>query len=1311
MSSRRSGLVVAALCCPFCLACAAEPDDVDEFTADAPAALDPDSPATDEALRELEAARPPEQAAATPVTDDDTDARAMLIGDFDGDGSADIFRADWNGNGRQYNLALLSRETSWARWAGPLAILLGGDTRQLYVGDFDGDGSDDIFRADQGGDGSQYNMWFSPDGAGGWTWRAGPGVILGGDDRHLYVGDFNGDGRDDLLLAHDESTDQNRIYLSQGDGGWTTWSSGLGYWLGGDDREVLIADFDGDGDDDILRADGGGDGREYNRLALSKGNGGWSVHFNSPPRILKGGNRALYVGDFDGDGAADLFRADWNGDGTQYNAAMPSHGDGSWGYWAGIALDMAPESRALHVGDFDGDGRDDILLADWSGNGRDDNRVIRSLGGGAWGIWEQPKWWLGGSNREIHVANFDLDGRADILRADWNADGKAYNRVDHSKGDGSWTHGPNPAIWLGGSQGVGLPEIPTILRAVTGYEDGEYVAPHVPPVRTSNDGRIATYLKPNGANRKFALITPEVLDGHLVHQDPGVSVFSDTTLTANAAFDGDANANGHHLSLCDGSSPLAGLAGQDDLVNPRACGQDDCYDLHTITTVELANDQKQVWATPITVRVANPKTAAASITSITPGTPVAGPIWDVKEAFEPMFTADGRLFVFRVGNSSIDWIDGEGQQRTGSYDMVYAVMPADADPCDVTKLDGPYPISHAPFHPGLGERYGFARYPFRDPEGNPITDGEKIRGTYPWIDRHGRNLFFPAIGATLHYVQDGTTRTRYTARCVPGVECELPPATPSSVEDAGRTRGVIAMGLWTRGKMVFLDGAFANTDYGLGQQATDHRELQLYDPFSAAAGDQSGWVRVGTGRDNIGAELPTQGVANTTFIDSLENLLNESPALVPATPRDVVWTLNSGRASADVAFDDYLHLDAVIVAEMNASATHVDPSYARNGGLMHYHDGFHETGSFAGTGFEEEVRIQNAATTTARGVPAYGLAHGNVRVEPAAVGGVVGKGLWLDGYAGVSFDLPEAITEDAFVSVFVDRRPDGEGLRRVLTFPGGSDLLLSRNRVRYRSAGVNYDATLPTAILAEDHQWTHLAVQLAGDGSEVQVWIDGFLRATLSPAPHTPLSSGELVLGALGGGGTGLRGWVDELVLIVDRPDPETICNHAHGTLVGFPASATGTWANIAAAYPSASHDAITARLSQAGEISYARYACFHDRDLDHGILAEDPPAGTSSVRTALLFPESPLVWNSPRPDSSSNEFCLDCHGVGEPEVLSLDALTPIATPMQQDPRRQPMQPLRLIGGWVPADHFGPGLPAAAHSSTTGLLADQWLYP
>ncbi len=136
----------------------------------------------------------------TNVADGDRTAQVkaqVVMGDFNGDGAMDLMRGDGSGNWQ----VCLSTGTGFncQNWAGPAAL-----TRRVVTGDFNGDGKTDIA------------MYPLSDGPGNWTvclstgtgfncsqW-AGYGATngyLNGLTIGGIVGDFNGDGRDDIALA------------------------------------------------------------------------------------------------------------------------------------------------------------------------------------------------------------------------------------------------------------------------------------------------------------------------------------------------------------------------------------------------------------------------------------------------------------------------------------------------------------------------------------------------------------------------------------------------------------------------------------------------------------------------------------------------------------------------------------------------------------------------------------------------------------------------------------------------------------------------------------------------------------------------------------------------------------------------------------------------------------------------------------------------------------------------------------------------------------------------------------------------------
>jgi len=208
------------------------------------------------------------------------------------------------------------------------------------------------------------------------------------------------------------------------------------------------------------------------------------------------------------------------------------------------------------------------------------------------------------------------------------------------------------------------------------------------------------------------------------------------------------------------------------------------------------------------------------------------------------------------------------------------------------------------------------------------------------------------------------------------------------------------------------------------------------------------------------------------------------------------------------------------------------------------------------------------------------------------------------------------------------------------------------------------------------------------------------------------LTEGELVLGDGVAGAKGFRGGVDEFKVLAHVPNVEVACNHARGTLIEV--GANPAFAAVAAEHPAwAQAEVREAARGPEG----ARYACFHDYSDDYAAHLGNIPDGTTSVRGAINFPEGPIVYGAPRPDSSENAFCLTCHTPEGKGGLSTRALTfREGVNAEDDRRRQPLQPPRRVfgnipAGWIPAGP-GPGGPAEhVTAPPEGLVVDQWVLP
>jgi hypothetical protein len=72
----------------------------------------------------------------------------------------------------------------------------------------------------------------------------------------LLVGDYNGDGRDDML-CHNPSTGYKWVALARAGGGFigTDWQRNMGWCRS--TGQLLVGDYNGDGRDDMLCHDAG----------------------------------------------------------------------------------------------------------------------------------------------------------------------------------------------------------------------------------------------------------------------------------------------------------------------------------------------------------------------------------------------------------------------------------------------------------------------------------------------------------------------------------------------------------------------------------------------------------------------------------------------------------------------------------------------------------------------------------------------------------------------------------------------------------------------------------------------------------------------------------------------------------------------------------------------------------------------------------------------------------------------------------------------------------------------------------------------
>ena len=285
----------------------------------------------------------------------------------------------------------------------------GVDPGSVAVGDFNGDGKQDLAVANWGD--STVTVLLG-NGSGGFTAVSGNPSAVGPQPESIAVGDFNGDGKPDLATAN--LGGNVTVLLGNGSGGFTP-AAGSPFavqypW------SVAVGDFNGDGKQDLAIASGGaGGGTNSNSVTvlLSNGSGGFTVAPGSP--FAAGwGPSSVAVGDFNGDGKPDLAV-------TNYSSIDVTVllGNGLGGFTAApgspYAVGRYPNSVA--VGDLNGDGKPDLAVTtNYSG-------VTVLLGNGSGGFTPAPgsPFAAGTYPFSVAVGDFNGDGKPDLAVANLNS--------------------------------------------------------------------------------------------------------------------------------------------------------------------------------------------------------------------------------------------------------------------------------------------------------------------------------------------------------------------------------------------------------------------------------------------------------------------------------------------------------------------------------------------------------------------------------------------------------------------------------------------------------------------------------------------------------------------------------------------------------------------------------------------------------------------------------------------------------------------------------------------------------------------------
>jgi hypothetical protein len=430
-----------------------------------------------------------------------------------------------------------------------------------------------------------------------------------GSSPAFAISDFNGDGRLDLAIAHENCIAFSpcgpgtvSILLGNGNG---TFPSEVAYAVGTAPASIATADFNRDGKPDLAVANSAAGTVS---IVLGKGNGSFGKHVDYSIGQNVG---AIAVGDFNNDGKMDFAV-------TTAAAVSVFLGKGDGTFQAPKSFATGPGPGFVVAADFNGDDKLDLAVTNI--NGGFGTTVSILLGNGDGSFQQHKDFPAGNFVFNLAVGDFNHDGKLDLAVTNNTNVGTVC--VLLGTGNGSFeapvtssTAQFPQSLAVGDFNGDGLPDLavasvfnPGVLSVLLGKGDGTF---QVPVTYATGTGPESVTVGDFNHDRKVDLAVTN-------QNDNTVSIFLGN---------GDGTFQ-PHLDFATGNQPLAAAAGDFsndgglDLATANVGDNTVSVLLNTRViaispaSVNFGNQAVGTTSPPIAVRLKNPASVPLSISAI-----------------------------------------------------------------------------------------------------------------------------------------------------------------------------------------------------------------------------------------------------------------------------------------------------------------------------------------------------------------------------------------------------------------------------------------------------------------------------------------------------------------------------------------------------------------------------------------------------------------------------------------------------------------------------------------------------------------------
>ncbi|MBI1852569.1 MAG: VCBS repeat-containing protein [Planctomycetes bacterium] len=314
------------------------------------------------------------------------------------------------------------RSNAAGSWDGPTEFAAGNGAGIAASGDFDRDGRVDLVVTNSDAGGAGRLTILAGDGVGGF--QPPRSFATATTPRQIAVADLNGDGRLDIVVSHPGANGVS-IHDGAGAGGFGPRRT-LDTFLW-ETNDLIVGDFDGDGTVDLAVGHQASDGDRY---SMFRGNGAGGFAFLSEATVGEAPADGIAL-DLNGDSRLDIVAANRL---SRDIAVALGTGRGRFGDGTVVPASSG-SARDVVLRDFDEDGDLDAAV---TRNDANDVAIFRGDGGG--GFVAGATFQSGGQSSALVAEDFDRDGHVDLATTDFAGNGVAVLSGDGTGHFGALRH-------------------------------------------------------------------------------------------------------------------------------------------------------------------------------------------------------------------------------------------------------------------------------------------------------------------------------------------------------------------------------------------------------------------------------------------------------------------------------------------------------------------------------------------------------------------------------------------------------------------------------------------------------------------------------------------------------------------------------------------------------------------------------------------------------------------------------------------------------------------------------------------------------